>query len=974
MLRPRGTSSWDRRDGHIICLFGNPIPRVHPQELPSWLVEIALSETVKLPGVAGSSVSQLPTGTVTFLFTDIQGSTLLLRRLGERYATLLADHHRLLRGAFQEQGGMEVETLGDGLFFVFPTAKAALLAAISAQRAVFGHAWPDGASVRVRMGLHTGEALSGETGYVGIDVHRAARISAAGHGGQILLSQTARDLVREDLPEGVRLLDLGEHRLKDLANPRRLFQVVSDTLPSDFPPLKSLNALPNNLPRQLTSFVGRQHELREITTMVREAALLTLTGPGGVGKTRLAIQAAAELLETFEDGLWLVELAILTDPGLVVQTVAATLGVGEQAGRPLLGTIVDYLRSRRVLLLLDNCEHLLAPCAHVADTLLRGCPSLRILATSREALGIGGEALYPVPSLSLPDAGRALPVEQLGQYEAVRLFTVRARAVLPSFTLNERNAQAVAQISQRLDGIPLAVELAAARVKSLPVEQIAARLDDRFRLLTGGSRTALPRHQTLRAAMEWSYDLLGADERAVLRRTSVFGGGFTLDAAETVCASPDVPERDVLDLVTRLVDKSLVVAEGRDKEGRYLLLDTVREYGLSQLLESGEANATRRRHRDWCLALAEQARPEFFRGPEPKAWLERLDLEHDNLRAALAWSDADPEGGDAGLKIAAGLWRFWEIRGYLVEGRRWLERMLTRSTGSISELRANALTGAGVLAYIQGDYRAAFAFHEESLLLHRRLGDPHAIAYAANNLANAAVQQKDYARARSLYEEMLSLGRESGDWRGMAFGLINLADVAAHQEEYAEAQSLYEKSLAIFNQIDDRWGAAYALDNFGLMTCRRFDYSTAASLYARALAISRDLGDRRAIARTLTHLADAVILQRDVARARSLYAESLEIRDALGDKPGIASALERLAWASTGGDPDRAARLLGAAQALRQAIGASLNPPAQEDYDRNLASLQRRLGEERFKAAWEQGRKMTAEDAVTYATADVRLG
>jgi len=912
-------------------------------------------------------MAHLPTGTVTFLFTDIEGSTRLLRQLGDRYATLLADHHRLLRAAFQEQAGVEVETLGDGLYYAFPGAKAALVAALAAQHAVHGHAWPEGVSVRVRMGLHTGEPLTTGVRYVGMDVHRAARISAAGHGGQILLSHTTRDLVSEELPPDVHLLDLGEHRLKDLAHPRRLFQVVVSDLPGDFPPLRSLDTLPNNLPRQLSSFVGRVHEMREVRTMVTETPLLTLTGPGGVGKTRLAIQVAAELLEAFEDGLWLVELASLSDPDLVLQTVASTLRVTEQQGRGLVDALVEYLRPRRLLIVLDDCEHVLASSARVADLLLRGCPSLRILATSREALGIGGEILYPVPSLSLPDPRRLPQTDQLNQYEAVRLFTERARAVQPAFTLNDRNALSVVQICQRLDGIPLAVELAAARAKSLPVEQIAARLDDRFRLLTGGSRTAVPRHQTLRAAMEWSYDLLSPEERAVLRRIAVFAGGCALEAAESVCAGGDVSTVDVLDLVTHLVDKSLVAAEGYSGDARYRLLETVRQYGLGQLLQSGESDAARRRHRDWCLALVEEAGPEFFRGPEPGAWLERLDLEHDNLRAALLWSDAEREGGDAGLRLAAGLWRFWEIRGYLVEGRGWLEKMLGRTTERASELRANALTGAGVLAYIQGDYRAAFAFHEESLTLHRQLGDPHAIAYAANNLANVAVLQGDYPRARALYEEMVGLARESGDWRGIGFGLINLADVFARQEEYAEAEVLYEKSLAIFSEMDDRWGAAYALDNFGLMACRRADFPSAQAHYERALALSRELGDGRGTARTLIHLADLASQQGDAVSARSLYAEGLGIRQTLGDTSGIASALERLAWVATGDHPDRAARLLGAAEALRQAIGASLNPSARAEYDRHLAALRERLGEEQFTRAWEQGRKMTADDAVAYA-------
>ncbi|MGQ0571571.1 MAG: adenylate/guanylate cyclase domain-containing protein, partial [Armatimonadota bacterium] len=471
---------------------------------------------------------------VTFLFTDIEGSTELLQRVGDRsYKEILEDHHRLLRAAFEKDEGHEVDTQGDAFFVAFPEAGNAVAAAVAAQRAVTAYSWPDGVVVRVRMGLHTGEPTLGPGGYVGIDVHRAARICSAGHGGQILLSETTCGLARTALPEGISLRDLGEHRLKDLARSEHISQVVVPGLPADFPPIKSLDVRTNNLPSlELTSFIGREHEMEEIKRLLSSARLVTLMGPGGAGKTRLALQVAADLSEKFPNGVWLAELAPLSDPTMVVQTVATVFGVREMPGRPLQDTLVDYLRTRELLLVLDNCEHLVAVSAHLASALLRGCPRLRILATSREALAAAGEATYRVSSLSTPDPGRVRSVEQLTQFDATRLFLERAALSNPRFVVTDAQAPIVAQVCHRLDGIPLAVELAAARVNVLSVDQIARRLDDRFRLLTAGSRADLPHHQTLRATVEWSYELLPKDERLLFQRLSVFAGGFSLEPAE----------------------------------------------------------------------------------------------------------------------------------------------------------------------------------------------------------------------------------------------------------------------------------------------------------------------------------------------------------------------------------------------------------------------------------------------------------
>jgi len=485
-----------------------------------------------------------PTGTVTFLFTDIEGSTRLLHQLGHRYADVLEQHHQILRAALETHNGYEVDTQGDAFFVTFASAIDAIEAAVIMQRSLNARSWPAGGVMRVRMGLHTGEPTLTEGGYVGMDVHRGARIMASGHGGQVVLSHTTRTLAEEHLPPGVTLRELGEHRLKDLQQPAPLYQLVIEGLPNDFPPLKTLSTRPHNLPVQLTSFIGRETNIVEVKQLLAKTRLLTLTGSGGCGKTRLSLQVGAEVLDDYADGVWLVELAPVADPNLVLQTVASALGLREQAARPLLETVIDYLKPKTLLLLLDNCEHLLEASAQLADALLKACPALKILASSREGLGIAGEQTYRPPSFARPSPANAarLTVEELTQYEAVRLFIDRALLSNPRFAVTNQNAPAVAEICDRLDGIPLAIELAAARVKAMSVEQISTRLTDRFRLLTGGSRTALPRQQTLRALIDWSYDLLSDKEKLLLARLSVFAGGWTLEAAEKVCSDDAVIE------------------------------------------------------------------------------------------------------------------------------------------------------------------------------------------------------------------------------------------------------------------------------------------------------------------------------------------------------------------------------------------------------------------------------------------------
>ncbi len=899
----------------------------------------------------------LPTGTVTFLFAEIEGSARLLQQLGERYADVLARSRRLVRAAVEERCGHNIDSKGDAFCFAFPRARDALAAAIGAQRSVLRHPWAHGISVRVRMGLYTGEALAVDTGYAGIDVHTAARIGAASHGGQILVSQTTRDLTADALPDGISLRDLGEHRLKALAHPHHLFQVVAADLPSDFPALWSLDVLPNNLPRQLTSFVGREREMGEVKRLLSTTCLLTLTGTGGSGKTRLAMQVAADLLEDYADGAWVTELAPLSDPDLVPQAVASNLGVREQPGRSLTQTIIDHVRPKSQLLLMDNCEHVLPACAQLADALLRGCPHIRILATSREGLGIGGELTYRVPSLSLPELHRSGSPDTMKQYEAVRLFAERAAFSQPGFQITPDNAVAVSQICQRLDGIPLAIELAAARVRVLAVGQIAARLDDRFELLTAGSRTALPRHQTLQAAIDWSYELLSEKERALFRALSVFPGGWTLEGAEAVCGDNLIEKTRVLPLLAQLVDKSLVTVETQDREARYQLLETIRAYAR-RLAASAEQEALERRHAAFFLAVAERAEPHLGMGAGQGTWLNQIAAELDNMRAALRYAAAWSETETA-LRLTAALRWFWYVRGHWSEGREWLEGALAGGGSTSPRARAKALFAAGFLARAAGDYQRAYAMLEESLSLHRGLEDKSGTASCLAHLGLAALDQGLYDRATSLHKEGLALFRELRNIVDTARCLVYLARSAMASQtaqRYARAEASGQEALALFRTAAYPGGTGLALVNLALIAYHQGDYGRARTLAGEALALSRELGYEALGAQALRTLGLVACHQADHKKAASLLAESLALAWKLGDRLRTAQCVEGLAeLASAQRQWERAARLYGAAESLRVVLGVSITPWEAPARDRRVAAVRAKLNAKTAATAWAAG-------------------
>ncbi len=738
--------------------------------------------------------------------------------------------------------------------------------------------------------------------------------------------------------------------------------------PAEAPPPPP--AILHNLPHHPSSFIGRQAESAEVKRLLTATRLLTLTGMGGCGKTRLALRVAHDLVDEYLDGVWLVDLAPLNDGGLIPPSVASVLEISEEPGRPLVETLVASLRDKALLLILDNCEHLADAGAALVEALLTRCPGLRILATSRQGLNVGGEVTWLVPPLSLPDPDATLSVDTLGKYDAVRLFVERATAVRPAFAITPRDAGAVIRLCRGLDGLPLAIELAAARVKAISVEEIVARLDDRFGLLTGGSRTTLPRHQTLRGVMDWSYQLLPEPERLLLQRLAVFAGGWTLEAAEAVCQGEGIPQRDVLEILSQLVDKSLVMMEKTaDGTARYRFLDTVHQYARERLLESGTAERLRAGQCDYFATLAELAEPQFW-GGEQEPWFERCEAEHDNMRAVLSWAlEHVPE---AGLRLAGALWRCWEIRGHLSEGRGWLERLLAATAGSRvpPALRAKALNGAGVLARDQGDYQQARALHEEALALRRGLGDKRAIATSLNNLGIVAKEQGAYEEAITLHEEALALRRDLGDRWGIAASLNSLGVVAQEHGDHDRAAGWYEQSAALLRQLRDKQGLAVVLNNLGNVALASGDYGRAADLHEQSLALSRELGNERGIAVSLTNLAELALQQGRLDQAVRWNAEALALQRDAGAKEGVASCLEGFARiACARGECERAARLFGAAEALRDSIGAPLPPIDRAEYERGVAAAHTGLGDDAFEEARARGRATPLDEVIRWALA-----
>src|SRR5215212_9886333 len=888
-------------------------------------------------------MTDLPTGTVTFLFTDIEGSTGLLQALGDGYAAVLDEHAAILRRAIADHGGVEVSTHGDAFFAVFTSPTAAVRAAVAAQRALAAHDWSPAPPLRVRMGVHTGEGTLGGDDYVGIDVHRAARIADAAHGGQVILSDATRGLVQNTLSDGASLRDLGVHHLRGIADPERLHQLVVEDLASDFPTPRTLDTRPNNLPVQLTSFVGREQEIAEVRRLLDGTRLLTLSGPGGSGKSRLALQVAAALLSDFRDGAFFADLSSVTDPAPVPSVVARAVGVPQVLGRSALEAVKQHLRDKQLLLVADNFEQV-AEAAPMLEELLSAAPALKVMVTSRVVLSLRGEQEYLVPSLDMPNPGRLPDVHALGRFEAVRLFTERALAVQPGFRLTEENAPAVVEIIARLDGRPLAIELAATRTKVLTPQAMLPRLQQRLSILTAGARTLPERQRTLRDAIAWSYDLLEEAERRLFARLSVFAGGWTLESAEVVCDPADLG-LDVLDGLASLVDKSLVRrTEPADAQPRFAMLETIREFGREQLRASGDFDGVLRRHGDHFLDLAVEAEPHLTAG-EQGEWLDRCDRDHANIRVALRWAI------EAGLvhraqEAAGALWRFWQQRGHLAAGRRWLEEVLAMPSGQgPTPARAKALTGAGGIAWWQEDMAAAQVFYEEALAIERELGDPAGIAEALYNQGFILGARGDFDAAVRLFEESLELFRGAGDEPGMARAewMIVIRDLIAGDLNGTVARA--EEAVATWRRVGDRFHLGDGL-------------VWLAVLYAR-------VGRR--------------------ADARSAILQALELVREIDSLMGMVSVILGLAYVARWEERhEDAMRLVGATESLRERVGggAPINFLAGFMGDPE-AEARAHLSQEAAQRAIKEGRTMSVdaalalvvgEDATTEALRDPELG
>jgi predicted ATPase/class 3 adenylate cyclase len=947
---------------------------------------------------------ELPTGTVTLLFTDMEGSTRLLHLLGKRYAAVLAECRNLMRAAFQQHHGHEVDTQGDAFFVAFARATDPVSAAVTAQRALAGHPWPDQVPVRVRMGLHTGEPDLAPEGYVGLCVHHAARIMSAGHGGQVLLSHVTCDLVEHDLPEGVSLRDLGAHRLKDLRHPHHLFQLVIAGLAADFPPLKTLDSFPNNLPTQPTPFIGREKEVAAVQQHVlRDGVhLLTLTGPGGVGKTRLGLHVAAELTERFTDGTWFVSLAPLSDPALVLPTIAQTLGLREEGDRSPLDQLQISLQQKQVLLLLDNFEHVASAAPQVAD-LLGACPRLKVLATSREALHVRAEREFPVPALSLPDLKHLPDLVTLSQYEAVALFIERAQAVKPDFQMTNANAPTVAEICARLDGLPLAIELAAARIKLFPPQELLTRLSQRLQLLTSSLRDVPARQQTLRKTIQWSYDLLAAQEQRLFRRLSVFSGGCTLQAIEALSAQLLGASTPVLDEIASLIDKSLLQQSAPEgEELRLTMLETIREYGLEMLTTTGESDATRQAHASYYLQLSEEILPGLV-GPEQAVLLKRLEREYANLRATMQWSLDQGEKGsgrEMALRLAWALGDYWDARGLIREGRDFLEQALVGSEGVVAPIRAKALGATAGFVSMLGDTDRAEALCQESLVLYREVGDTQGIIFCLMLLAEIAKRKGAHlTTVRALLEERLALARQAGDKMSVAWALLDLAHLTCILGEYSKGAALFEESLALhrelgntlgiavctrqsamwlfwargdqatirarleecltlFRELGNKYGIGFYDWISGWIALSQGDADTAYALVEQSLELLREMGDRWSTIWVLAILGRIEAQRGNFAASRVFHEESLAQASAFRDHWTTAFCLEGLAnTAAAQGEGVWAAHLWAAAECLRERNGAPLSPIERVDYEPAVAATRTLLGEEAFAAAWaEDGR------------------
>jgi predicted ATPase/class 3 adenylate cyclase len=865
----------------------------------------------------------LPTGTVTFLFTDIEGSTRLVQTVGDRFSSLIDEHHELLRARFRAAGGTEVSTEGDAFFVVFERAGDAVIGAVEAQRALARYTWGEGVSVRVRMGLHAGVPTTAGDNYTGIDVHRAARIASAAHGGQVLMSAETARLAEQWLPDGVKTMDLGEFRLKDLAHPEHLFQVRIDGIPSNFPPPRTPAARRTNLRPALTGFVGRGREREQVSLLLEANRLVTLTGPGGTGKTRLALAVGEEVLGSFRDGTYAIHLASLEDPMLVTSTIAQTLGLREHGAIPIQETIEDFLATKEMLLILDNFEHLIEAAPFVPE-LLQAAPNIKIMVTSRTPLRVRGEQEYAVPPMTLPEPERFEPLGSLMRYEAVDLFVQRAQSTIPSFSLTEETAGVVAEICRRLDGLPLPIELAAARIRVMSPEQILTRLDAALSFLKGGARDLPQRQRTLRDAIAWSYDLLDPPHRAFFARLGVFAGGFEISAVDEVTYAHTDLEIDSLDAVEAMLDASLVRRTSTNEGNvRLRLLQTVREFAIDRLRDADQETQTKTRHAQWFLRLAEDAAPRFTTGHDaPQA----MEVEHDNVRSALRWmiDSGDPVGA---MRLGAAMWRFWQLRSHLAEGRRWLTEIVAMDPGTEpTSVRGRAVMALGSIAYWQNDFDATRPLYREALEIMRTVNDERGVQEGLYNVAFLSLLQRDPGTAHSLFGESRAIAERLGDKKALADTAWGLAMVAIQVQDWDVATRWATESERLYGELEDLFGTGLA----------RFVFYQIARYTGR------------------------------IDEARRMMVTTLRDAD-VHDGASTSTSLGLLAEIELLDDNvDRAVKLRAASESLRENYGGGSPPPLVDLSDIRTAACSG-LGRTFVDALWEEGRAMSWEEAMAFA-------
>ena len=962
-------------------------------------------------------MSDLPKGTVTFLFTDIEGSTTRWEHHPEAMRAALARHDSLLRSVMTSHGGYVFKMVGDAVYAAFAVPADAVAAAVAAQHAISAEEWGEVGPLRVRMALHTGAAQSRDDDYFGPTLNRVARVLSTGYGGQILLSVATVELVRDSLPAGASLKDLGEHALKDLLRSEHIFQLAGPDLLAEFPALKSLERHPHNLPVQPTPFLGRQQEVASICALLSrsDGRLVTLTGPGGIGKTRLSLQIAAEVSDQFVDGVFFVALAPVSDAEQVVPTIMQMLSIKEVGGQPLLRQLKAVLKDKQMLLLLDNFEQVVEAAVVVAE-LLVACPKLKILVTSRMVLHVQAEREFAVPPLSLPNLKRLPDLVTLSQYEAVALFIQRAQAVKPDFAVTNANAPAVAGICARLDGLPLAIELAAARVKFFAPQALLSRLEQGLAMLTGGARDLPARQQTLRGAIAWSYNLLSLEEQQLFRRVSVVVDGCMWEAADVVCRAAGELKGDVLDGLLSLVDKSLLRQEESEQgEPRFSMLQTLREFGLEMLTIAGETELTRQAHAEYYLEMAEEAKP-HLQGSEQVSWLARLEREHENLRAALSFlldrvhaQAGTPEGqqqAEWALRLCVALSWFWTTRGYLREGKAFLDQALAGGSDVGAVLHARALYAAAELAFVLGDTKREETLCIESLTLYRELNDTIGMANCLRLLGSIARTMGKYTLGRSQLEEAAALFSEVGDrWkRGQCF--TELARIATEQGQYERAhmlleeslllyqalgdqvrlgwvryllartlfvsqqdleraQILAEQSLAIFQELGAILFSALPLGLLGEIHLTEGEYMQARARLEESIRLSQEAGNRGDSAEPLIGLASMAVAQADLAAARRHYQECLTMLHELDYQVFIPACLEGLAAVvAAQGEPLKAAQLWGTAEALREAMGAPMHPVYRAGYEQAVAATRSLVGEEALASAGAEGRTMPLEQVI----------